>query len=222
MAYSLDLKSKLIAKRKRGFSIKELSEEFNLSKSTVSLWVRDIDINQNAQGRLQKRRVYGQFLSIQTKKLKREKLVAYFDDLALGTLLRIDQNKDFQKLISSLFFWTEGGKHTDWFVYFTNSDPIMVATFVNLLRKSFSLTQTKFRALVHIHEYHNDDAIKKYWSEVTGIPIHQFTKSYLKPNSKKRVREGYMGCITIRYYDHLIARELRSLYNIFAKKYIGP
>lgn len=96
----------------------------------------------------------------------------------------------------------------------------MVKTFLKLLRSTFILDEKKFRALVHIHEYHNEKEIKAFWSKVTGIPLTQFNKSYLKTHTKKIIRKNYKGTISIRYYDYKIALELSFIYNIFAKKLI--
>ena len=46
-----------------------------------------------------------------------------------------------------------------------NSDPMMIAVFMNQLRSSFDLDENKLRALVHIHDYNNDNEIKEFWSE---------------------------------------------------------
>lgn len=98
-----------------------------------------------------------------------------------------------------------------------NSDPKMIETFLKLFRIAFTTNESKFRALVHIHEYHNGEKQRKFWSELTKIPINQFSKNYLKPHTKKRIRDGYQGCIRIRYYDATIALELRTFYNTLAK-----
>lgn len=94
---------------------------------------------------------------------------------------------------------------------------MMVKMFVKLLRLSFPIDEKKLRAMVQIHEYHNDNAIKNFWSKVTTIPLSQFSRSYLKPHTKKRIRQGYKGSVRIRYYDYKIALELRSIYNVLAQ-----
>ncbi len=92
----------------------------------------------------------------------------------------------------------------------------MIATFMLSLRKSFQVNEHKFRALVHIHEYHNEEQVKQFWSKISRISLSQFSKSYLKPHTKKRIRPDYRGSLRIRYYDAKIALELRSIYNTLA------
>ena len=94
----------------------------------------------------------------------------------------------------------------------------MIGSFIKLFRLSFVLDERKLRALIHIHEYHNEVKIKNYWSHLTTIPLIQFSKSYLKPHTGKVIRSGYKGTIRIRYYDYTIASELKAIYNMFAKQ----
>lgn len=97
----------------------------------------------------------------------------------------------------------------------------MVVTFLKLIREGFLIDESKLRVLVHIHEYHNNDEIKFFWSSVTKIPLNQFHKSYLKPHTGKRIKEGYMGCVNINYFDSQVARQIKVLYNMFADTLTG-
>jgi hypothetical protein len=220
MAYTLEVKEKAIALRKRGYSIKEVAEEIRIAKSTSSLWLRDVKLGKGALDRLRKRKIYGQYKAHQTQKLKREKKQEKINKKALRNLSKLRQHRVLYKLLCSVLFWAEGSKDTSQ-VTFVNSNPRMVATFVRLLRFSFPLEETKFRAFVHIHEYHDELKMMNFWSKVTGIPLSQFTKSYKKPNTKKRKRIGYKGCVVVRYYDSKVALELNAYYNTYAVKILG-
>lgn len=215
MAYSIKIKGRAIKLRKQGYSIKEISEILKIAKGTSSLWVSIVKLNKKAQARLKKRNVLGQYKSIEIARKRRQIKKAYFNRIALNSFKNIKLNKGLYKLLCAFLFWTEGGKSTDSYVYFINSDPKMVATFLKLLRRSFKIDEKKLRALVHIHEYHNEKQILNYWSKTTNLPLKQFTKSYKKPHTSKRKRENYKGSIRIRYYDYKIALELRSIYNTF-------
>ena len=70
---------------------------------------------------------------------------------------------------------------------------------------------------MHLHEYHDEEKQKKYWSKIANIPLKQFHRSFLKQNTKKRIRDNYPGCVSVSYYNAQIAKELIVLYNCFAK-----
>ncbi len=132
-------------------------------------------------------------------------------------LSHIPLSKDLAKLYCSLIWWCEGNKKTT-SLKFTNSDTTLISNFLYLLRLGFNINESKLRALVHIHEYHNDSVQKEFWSKITKIPLSQFQRSYKKPNTGKRYRENYPGCIVIVYYDSSVAKELEAIYNVFSKQ----
>jgi len=217
VSYSIETKGKALKLRLKGYSLNEVSHLFKISKSTASAWLKNINLDQKAQNRLKRRHILGQYKAMKTAKSKRDLMKNKIDKISSNSIKNIKLNKELFKLLCSFLFWTEGGKSTDSYVFFTNSDPKMVATFVKLIRNSYKLDERKFRAMVHIHEYHNEKDIKDFWSQVTNIPLTQFSKSYKKNNTGKRIRDNYMGTIRIRYYDYKIALELRSFYNTFVQ-----
>jgi hypothetical protein len=103
-----------------------------------------------------------------------------------------------------------------------NSDPIMVASFLKLLRQSFNLDESKFRVLIHLHEYHNEAEILDYWSKVTQISRSQFTKSYHKPHTGTNNHPDYKGSCKIKYYDSYLAKLLTVIYQKTAQSITSP
>jgi hypothetical protein len=127
-------------------------------------------------------------------------------------LLNVKFNKDLLKILCAVLYWAEGAKFTDSRLEFTNSSPKLIKTYLRLLRKGFDIKEEKLRANIHLHEYHDDDKQKKYWSKITNIPLSQFNKSYLKPHTKKRIRKNYPGCVRISYYSADTARRIKAIY----------
>ncbi len=220
MAYSIKVKTKAKELRERGFSLKEISEKLNIAKSTASTWLGYIKLGKKAQERLQKRRIFGQYKTQQTKRNHRKKLLLQYHKKASREFSSIKLDKTLYKLSAALLFWCEGAK-TQSCVEFINSDPAMIETFTKLLRSAFDLDESKFRVLMHLHEYHNEQKQKEFWSKITKIHQNQFTKTYYKPHTKKRKRKNYQGCIRISYYDAHIARQLYAWYNVFTERLRG-
>lgn len=221
MAYSIEIKEKAKRLRKGGFSLKEISEKLGIAKSTASAWLAHIKLGSKARKRLQKRQIIGQYKAQQTKRVKRKKLLSQYRKEASRQLSLIKFDQKLHKLLSALLFWCEGGKNEQSCVEFSNSDPLMIEVFVKLLRSTFNLDERKFRVLMHLHEYHDEEKQKEFWSKITKIPKNQFTKTYQKPHTKKRKRENYPGCIRVSYYDAHLARQLHAWYNSFAKSLRG-
>lgn len=205
----IGLKIKAEKLRKQGFSFKEISGKLKISKSTASLWLRDIELSKIAKERIHKLGVDGRNRGNGTMTRKREmesdiirkKVDRYFLDNAN---LKVDP-----KIACALLYWGEGTKHEgNKAVSFINADPEMIKYFLRAFRSSFDLEEGKFRALMHLHEYHNVEKQLKFWSNITEIPIGQFNKSYLKKNTGKNKKENYPGCVSVKYSDVKIYREL--------------
>jgi len=216
--YSSNLKTKAISFRRRGYSLSEIVSIVHISQSTASVWLKSIRLSQAAQSRISERRELGKKHAAEARHKSLQASFTRAQKMANAILGNISFTSEIKQLLLSFLLWTEGGKSASTYVSFINSDPLMIATFLTLLRQTYQIDSQKLRALVHIHEYHDEQETLKYWSRITGMPISQFSKSYRKPHTGIRVRNGYQGSIRIRYYNAYIARELRAVYNSFARQ----
>lgn len=214
MSYPVQIKTRAINLRRKGFSLTEIAEKLPVSKSTLSEWLSSIELSSSAQKRLADKQILGQYKSVLLKRKLTEKHKKLYQEAALIDIKKIFFGKELQKLCCALLWWCEGNKDTS-MVRFTSSDRTLIANYLNVLRSGFVIDESKFRALVHIHAYHNDKKQKKYWSKITKIPLEQFNASFQKLNTGKRTKAGYPGCVAISYYDAKIAKELEALYNAF-------
>ncbi len=205
-----------IALRKRGLSLDEIHNRLRVAKSTVSLWVRDVSLSKKAQNRISNLGVNGRLKGAQVRKNVRDKFIAEIVTNHQKELKQLPKSKFLDKLLCAMLYWCEGEKTTV-SIAFVNSDPILIKTFLKLLRSAYKLSENKFRALAHLHTYHDEEKQKKYWSKVTGIPLTQFHKVYWKKNSGNSIKDNYQGCISVRYYDHRIVKDLMQLWELFAK-----
>lgn len=201
--------------RRRGYSMKEIAHDLKISKSTASLWTKDVVLNQIAQTRLRTRVSAGQLASAKAKRKIIADREAYLFREATMLVDRSIVSKDYAKLLCAMLYWCEGNKSVRCGVYFTNSDPKLVSKFLHLFRSSFDLDESKFRPCIHLHEYHSSPKQLAFWSKITNIPKKQFIRPYCKPNTGKRIREGYQGCIGIRYHSNDLARQLNAVAKAF-------
>lgn len=211
MKHNFKLKEKAILLRKKGFSFREISESLGVSKSTASLWLSSMRLSAKAKKRINRLSVIGRIKANRTNNKKKiaenkkisERVKKYFE--------QINFSKDYLKIVCAVLYWCEGAKNDDG-VVFINSDPEMIKYFLYSFRSAFDVDESKFRALIHLHEYHNQEVQLKFWSNITKIPKIRFFKPYLKNNTGKNKRENYPGCISIRYYDKKIFKELVLIY----------
>ncbi|MDD2679754.1 MAG: hypothetical protein PHO03_03005 [Candidatus Omnitrophica bacterium] len=105
------------------------------------------------------------------------------------------------KIAGIMLYWAEGtlrGKTVD----FVNSNPDMVKIFLKFLREICGVDKKRLRLYLYIYSYLNLKNIMDYWKKVTGIPISQFTKPYVrKGNPNLSNRKLPYGVVHIRYND---------------------
>lgn len=204
--------------RIQGYSFAKIQQRFGISKSTASHWFHDIHLAPHLKRKLEENSERGRKKGRDILKKLREKRQQEYNKEARECIKILRKREDilFWKFLVALIFWCEGSKRSiSNGLVLINSDPRLVAFFLKALRSGFDIDEKKFHPLLHLHEYHNDATQKRFWSDITKIPISQFTKSYIKPHTKIRKREGYPGCISLRYGDSRLARRVDALYHTF-------
>lgn len=211
------IKEEAIILRRRGSSLREISETLKVSKSTASLWLRDLKLSSSAFKILEEKKTNGRRKGSDTQKEKLRQKKRDMHVLAARYALEIPFSQEQAKGLCALLYGCEGTKNGTR-AAFINSDPDLIRFFLILFRKSFTVDEKKFRVQMHLHEYHNEKQQLKFWVGVTGICEEQFSKTFQKKNGKKNIREGYQGCISVRYNSADIQRELVNVYRAILKR----
>ena len=212
-----DIKEKAVSLRKKGYSVKEISDNLGIAKSTSSLWTRDVKLNKRASKRLIGRRLIGYYNAALRWKNKRKEDEKKYKIFAEKIIDKIRKDSNYNKVYCALLYWCEGTKGYKGEVRFANSDPALIKTFLSLLRSAFKIEERKFRVLMHLHEYHDEQKQKDFWSKLTKIPKNQFHKTFLKSHTQKRIKDDYQGCVAIYYNDCVVAREIKAIYKAFSE-----
>ncbi len=211
--------------RKKGFLYSEISKELEVAKSTVYSWLKDMQLSE-----LEVRSIKENLHRAQLKKVKHLKIVnkkimdsnsKSLREKAKNIVKDAKLSRSHEALLCATLFWCEGGKNIGSGIQFINSDPYMIEVFMKLMRRSFDIDEAKLRALIHLHDYHDINKQTVFWSEVSGIPLNQFYQPYIKPHTGKNKRDGYPGCVSIRYHDAAFGKLLQMIYNEFSQHYRG-
>lgn len=215
MGYTGKLKEKSRAQdlRKRGLSYKEILKHIKVSKSTISLWCRDIKLTKKQLLRLYKKKTKAGLRGcIIGAKRKQEKRIIITNQLLKEGIREVGglSKRDF--FIAGTALYAAEGDKRDGGVAFSNSDPKMVEFMMRWFRTFCQPSEDKFRALLYIHENLNEDKARRYWSKLTKIPLKQFYKSYIPKNRKNRLHKNIheRGVIKVRFSDTSIHRKLKG------------
>ncbi len=195
--------------RKRGVGYNEILKTVNVSKSTLSLWLRDIVLPCNARKKLLRGRELSRYTAAAQKKRIRESNTKEITRSGRGEFKILVKNPLF--LTGLCLYWAEGDKHKQEKVKFTNSDEKMIVLMMIWFRKICGVPEQKFRIALHVHNLHRPENLEKYWSRTTGIPEKQFQKTYIKQSSLQYRRNVlYNGTCAIVVNDKALFRRIRG------------
>jgi hypothetical protein len=218
MGYSGKWGEKLQAQtlRRRGLSYKEILKHVNVSKSTLSTWCRDIELTDRQRERLYNRKGAGQrkgsVIAARNKQLKRWADEKRLRELGIKDVGRLNKNQRF--LVGIALYAAEGYKSGRSGISFPNSDQRMVKFMMSWLREFCKVPESKFKGALWIHDNLDEAKARKFWSDITRIPLNQFHKSYIVKNkvgSKKiRKQKHEHGVFTVRFSDVKLKRRLNG------------
>jgi len=189
--------------RRKGLSYTEIVEQVSVSKSTISLWCRDIELTHEQKERLKAKRgkPNGPNL-LKARRIAETKLIKIQARSELKPLT------DYEfKVAGIMIYWGEGFKTQ--YVGISNSDPNLIKFMMRWFRKICQVPDDKFSAQVHIHSGQNELEIKKFWSKITGIPLSKFQKTHVKEEGTgHRKNILYNGTLRVVICDVRLLRKI--------------
>jgi transcriptional regulator with XRE-family HTH domain len=179
--------------RTQGHTLLHIAERLGVSKSSVSIWVRDVEF----EPRPRRRSLRGQHAA--PNRLARRKQAEIAQLLAEGRA-RIGALSERDFLIAGVALYAGEGAKTDGRVRFANTNPAFVAFFCAWLRHFFDVDEARLRVTLYLHEELDLEAATTYWAALTGIPRSQFGKPYRAPADPTIRRTKHeLGCPSVAY-----------------------
>ena len=196
-----DLRAKARQLREQGFAYNQIAAQLGVSKSSVSLWVRDLPrpaglsyeecCKRVAEG---VRRYWAAERPIREaqREATRAAATAEIGSLSQRELL----------IAGAIAYWCEGAKNKPYHrhdrVTFTNSDPALITLFLRFLEAA-GADRNMIIYRVYIHETADVTGAERFWLEVTGADPALFRRSALKRHIPQTIRKNvgtdYHGCL---------------------------
>jgi transcriptional regulator with XRE-family HTH domain len=175
--------------RQQSWTLADIAAELGVAKSSVSLWVRDVDFVPRSC-RMGPRRP-------STLKVAKERQI---EELLAAGLEAIGQLSEREFLVAGTALYAAEGAKRDGSLRFANTDPRMILFFVTWLRAFYSIDESRLRLRLYLHDGLALDEAERFWSQLTGIPHSQFTKPYrADPDPSRRAAKHVMGCPCVAY-----------------------
>ncbi|MFI8093133.1 hypothetical protein ACIF9R_33290 [Streptomyces sp. NPDC086080] len=196
-----DLRDRARELRLQGRTYDQIQVELGCSKSSISLWVRDLPKPERKrtpeEASAIAKRGWEATLRLREEERQRTKERA---KQAVGDLTPRELF-----LLGVGLYWAEGTKDKPYDrrenVAFVNSDPGMIQVFIHWL-DMLGIERQRLRFTVMIHENADVADAERYWADLTGADPSAFNKTTLKRHNPKTVRknvgDAYRGCLVIK------------------------
>lgn len=197
-----DLRETALAMRLEGRSYREIRGAVGVSKSTLSLWLRDVPLTEEQQRALTVRGPEATSARHAENRAIAARRRAQVRAQARDQITQLSESELF--VAGVVAYWAEGSKNKPWrhgqSVQFMNSDPTMIRLFLCWLRLlGISADRLIFR--LQIHESADTEEAIRFWSRVVEAPESQFSKPNIKTHNpvtiRKNVGPDYHGCLLV-------------------------
>jgi transcriptional regulator with XRE-family HTH domain len=198
-----DLRARARGLREQGFDYEDIAARLGVSKSSVSLWVRDMPRPARlSYGECQRRSAEGVGQYWEAERPAREAQREAIRAAAAAEVGTLSEREI--RIAGAIAYWCEGAKSKPYAprrrVSFINSDPELVRLFLRFLEVA-AIPRDRLTFRVYIHEHADIVAAGRFWAAVTLADQSQFRSPTLKRHNprtlRKNVSGGYHGCLRI-------------------------
>jgi hypothetical protein len=199
-----DLRAKARELRTEGMDYDEIVAELGVSKSSVSLWVRDLPLPGHLRYETVKQRREAGLARYWVQ--EREQREAARIAVRMAAANEVGHLTDREIIIAgAIAYWCEGAKNKPHRrsdrIDFINSDPLMIKFFLRFLETA-GVAPDRLVFRISIHETADLAAAEHFWLETIDIQNAQFSRPLIKRHKPRTVRKNtgadYHGCLRIQ------------------------
>ena len=195
-----DLRAKARELRQQGMTYDQIQVELGCSKSSISLWVRDLPKPEPRY--TEKERLARMNAGLASLRASQDQERLETKRIAQESMGELSDRELF--IAGVTLYWAEGMKDKSYSrresLLFINSDPNVIKVYLSWL-DLLGVAQERLHLRVSIHESANVKEAESFWSGLTGVPRADFMKATLKKHNPKTTRkntgEAYRGCLVI-------------------------
>lgn len=191
--------------RRQGWGIKDIAKELKVSRSSASVWCREINLTKKQKEVLLKKQIsagsIGRQKGADSNRLKRETAIAEAVNSANSQIKSVTNSDLFYLGLG--IYWGEGVKSRSGQASVVNSDPRILKVMIRWFTECLGVNRSEFRPYVYISSHHKlrEKIIMSYWENELKLPASQFkTPIYLEQRSKQihKNHDTYFGVVALR------------------------
>ena len=200
--------------RAQGWTLTEICEEVGCSKSSASLWCRDVEVDEGLLADRRRQRSLAGNEGARRRgpnKLQLRKQ-AEIEEMHAAGIREVGELTERDLMVVGIALYAGEGSKTPGEVRFANSDPRMIRFFVEWMRRCFGIEPAEMRLRLYLHEGLDLAAANEFWSTLTGIPVERFRAPYRAvPDPSIRRSKHPMGCPAVCITSTRLHRRVMGL-----------
>lgn len=215
-------KAYAIRLRKKGYSYRDILKEVPVSKSSLSLWLKDLPLTAKEKRSLRKRCdanvARGRIRSAAANKQARIQRQKTIVKAAKQEFSKFKSEHLFQ--VGIALYWAEGAKRSDMF-HFMNSDVDMIKLMLLWLYHYAGLSKQHLGYRLYIHKPYQHEECEHWWAQNLDISDEQFKKTIIKPSGiGVKKRPNYRGCIRVEVpCSTILLRKMKIWQSMLVEEY---
>jgi transcriptional regulator with XRE-family HTH domain len=198
-------------RRSEGLPLSTIAARLGVAKSSVSRWVRDVDLSAEQHARLRdlnpryNAQLRGQEGRSRSARAAREAAQRHGRELA--------RSGDALHAQGCMLYWAEGAKSRTTLA-FTNSDADMVELFLRFLRRCYGVADEQIALVVncHVPDGQSADGVVAWWLSRLGLPSScARAPTVNRPSRASRLRRGHVlpyGTARVVVYSTFIVQSI--------------
>lgn len=208
-------KEKIVALRlrKQGKTYGEILKEVQVAKSTLSVWLREVDLSKKQIQVITVKKLEAQkkgALARKSQRLIRTADIFAKSKIELGAISKRDLF-----ILGVALYWAEGSKERavqpGSGIQFANSDPKMVHLFARWLTvfAEVSVENITVDLYLHVNHKHRLEEVVRFWETETQLSVtHTYYKRHNPKTPRKNSGENYHGLVVlkVRSSSHIVRR----------------
>lgn len=195
---------KSLEMRRSGRSIRDIATALGVSRGSVSVWCRDVELTPSQRDKLTREQIKsgnkGRLIGANMNRQKRLDSIAKQEEIARKMIGKLTSRDKF--MLGIALYWGEGTKASGTTTAITNSDPETIL-FARNWFEQMGVSRSAFCPYIFISEHHRhrEMGIVQFWSKLLEIPKKQFANvTFLKGRPKKiyENHDSYYGVLALR------------------------
>ena len=211
--------------RRSGQSVRAIARQTGCSKSSISLWVRDIPLTAKQIAKLKSNQDKARAKAANHPNSLKQKWAKIRNNIIEKSSREIPKNfsNTNLKILGAALYWAEGYNASRNHFLFANSNPGMIKVMMKFLENICHVPREKIKARVNIHPHLDIKKAEHFWLSITGIPKYNFNKPLISISKASKQKKDSLpfGTFNIIVCDVILASKIKGWIRGMAKWAVG-